>query len=311
MTRASGMTRGKVFSGASATVDHRHIERRPSTDARCQWPMGHQLQRRDLQLRGAASATRSGGRSFRGRTDTEVLLQALAAWGTDGLARLDGMFAFAAFDRTPGDLSWLAILSAKSRSTTSSCRADGLAFASELQALEKVPGIDFSVSTDAIAELLMFQYIGAPRTIYRQVRKLPPGHWLIACPGQALQIGRYFDFRPDAKGFDNRPFDELADELEDILVRSLRRRLIADVPLGAFLSGGTDSSTACALIRRRLGVPLKTLYHRLRGRVGKRARNSAIIRSPSGDRASRADRRTPGRRIPVRHWRASRRAKRR
>jgi asparagine synthetase B (glutamine-hydrolysing) len=80
----------------------------------------------------------------------------------------------------------------------------------------------------------------------------------VSYPGQAAKIGQYFRFRPGASGFDDRPLDELADELEDILVRSLRRRLIADVPLGAFLSGGVDSSTVCALIRRKLGVPLKT-----------------------------------------------------
>ncbi len=134
----------------------------------------------------------------------------------------------------------------------------GLAFASELQALEAVPNVGLQVSLDAVAELLMFQYIGAPRTIYSSVRKLPPGHWLIAYPGQAPKIGRYFAFRPGSTGFDHRPVEEMADELEEILVRSLRRRLVSDVPLGAFLSGGVDSSTVCALIRRRLDVPLKT-----------------------------------------------------
>ena len=198
------------------------------------------------------------GITFRGRTDTEVLLQALALWGVDALARLDGMFALAAFDRQSGQLILARDAFGEKPLYYAELAGGGLAFASELQALEAVPGIGLRIDLDSVAELLMFQYIGAPRTIYSSISKLPPAHWLIAYPGQAPKIGRYFEFRPGSTGFDHRPLEELADELEDILVRSLRRRLVSDVPLGAFLSGGVDSSTVCALIRRRLGVPLKT-----------------------------------------------------
>ncbi len=198
------------------------------------------------------------GIAFRGRTDTEVLLQALALWGVDALARLDGMFALAAFDRESGQLILARDAFGEKPLYYAELAGGGLAFASELQALEAVPNVGLQVSLDAVAELLMFQYIGAPRTIYSSIRKLPPGHWLIAYPGQAPKIGRYFAFRPGSTGFDYRATEEIADELEEILVRSLRRRLVSDVPLGAFLSGGVDSSTVCALIRRRLGVPLKT-----------------------------------------------------
>jgi asparagine synthase (glutamine-hydrolysing) len=204
--------------------------------------------------------TRLEGRgvTFRGRTDTEVLLQAIALWGTDALIRLDGMFAFAAFDRQSGQLILARDAFGEKPLYYAELPDHGLVFASELQALEAVPGVDLEASVDAMAELLMFQYIGAPRTIYRQIRKLPPGHWLVSYPGQGCKVGRYFGFMPGAHGFDDRPLAQLTDDLEDILVRSLRRRLIADVPLGAFLSGGVDSSTVCALISRRLNVPLKT-----------------------------------------------------
>ena len=200
----------------------------------------------------------SCGVTFRGRTDTEVLLHALAIWGVDALPRLDGMFALAAFDRASGQLILARDAFGEKPLYYSELPDDGLAFASELQALEAVPGVGADINLDSVAELLMFQYIGAPRTIYTNVNKLPPGHWMIAYPGQAPKIGRYFAFRPGTTGFDHRPVEELTDELEDILVRSLRRRLISDVPLGAFLSGGVDSATVCALIRRRLNVPLKT-----------------------------------------------------
>ncbi|HVG03587.1 MAG TPA: asparagine synthase (glutamine-hydrolyzing), partial [Burkholderiaceae bacterium] len=176
----------------------------------------------------------------------------------DALARLDGMFALAAFDRESGQLILARDPFGEKPLYYADLPGGGFAFASELQALEAVPGINLEVSIDSIAELLMFQYVGAPRTIYSGISKLQAGHWLTMYPSQAPRTGRYFYFRPGSTGFDHRPIDQLADELEDILVRSLRRRLISDVPLGAFLSGGVDSSTICALIRRRLGVPLQT-----------------------------------------------------
>lgn len=198
------------------------------------------------------------GLAFQGRTDTEVLLNAIALWGVDALPKLDGMFAFAAFNKESGELILARDPFGEKPLYYMELQGGGLAFASELQALQHVPGFDPEISLDAMAEVLMFQYIGAPRTIYSKVKKLPPGCWLSARPGEPSKIGRYFEFQPGLGGFDERPIAELADELEDILARSLRRRLISDVPLGAFLSGGVDSSTVCALVRRKLGLPLKT-----------------------------------------------------
>lgn len=195
---------------------------------------------------------------LRGRTDTEVLLECIAQWGVEALPKLDGMFAFAAFDTLSGEMILARDAFGEKPLYYVELPGGGLAFASELQALEKLPNIDAEVSLDAMAEVLMFQYIGAPRTIYRSVKKLPPGHWMRLVAGQPPKIGRFFEFRPGATGFDSRPMAALADELEDILLRSIRRRLISDVPLGAFLSGGVDSSTVCALICKKLGLPLKT-----------------------------------------------------
>lgn len=205
--------------------------------------------RRDLQAKSVV---------LRGRTDTEVLLESIALWGVAALPKLDGMYAFAAFDVLTGELLLARDPFGEKPLYYMELAAGGLAFASELQAFEKVPGFDAAISADALAEVLMFQYIGAPRSIYESVKKLPPGHWMRLVPGRAPEIKRYFTFEPGAKGFTNRPMAQLADELEEILVRSLERRLVADVPLGAFLSGGVDSSTVCALARRKLDVPLKT-----------------------------------------------------
>jgi asparagine synthase (glutamine-hydrolysing) len=195
---------------------------------------------------------------LKGRTDTEILLGALAAWGTDALHRFDGMFAFAAFDRQTGTLLLARDPFGEKPLYTMDLPGGGIAFASELQALEKVPGFDGRVSMDSVAELLSFQYIGAPRSIYESVQKLPPGHWMRVHPDGRRESGRYFAFRPGEGGFDTRDQGELVDALEALLVESTRRRLIADVPLGAFLSGGVDSSTVCALVRRKLNLPLKT-----------------------------------------------------
>jgi asparagine synthase (glutamine-hydrolysing) len=200
----------------------------------------------------------SHGAVIRGRTDTEVLLAAIELWGTEALQRLDGMFAFAAFDRHSGELVLARDPFGEKPLYYLELPGGGLAFASELQALEEIPGFDRDVCPEALAETLMFQYIGAPRTIYRQVRKIPPGHWLRVKPGAKPHIDRYFSFRPGERGFTSAPIEELADELEDLLTKSIERRMIADVPLGAFLSGGVDSSTTCALIRKKLARPLMT-----------------------------------------------------
>jgi len=199
---------------------------------------------------------RAGGR-VRGRTDTEVLLQALALWGVGALEKLDGMFAFAAYDTLSGDLILARDAFGEKPIYLMDLGDGGVAFASELQALESLPGFDSTVDLDAMAELLCFQYVGAPRSIYRKVKKLGPGEWLRLRASGERSSGRFFAFEPSENVFD-RLLPDLADELEDILIRSIRRRLIADVPLGAFLSGGVDSSTVCALLRRKLGVSIST-----------------------------------------------------
>ncbi|WCS26434.1 asparagine synthase (glutamine-hydrolyzing) [Methylobacterium sp. NMS14P] len=198
------------------------------------------------------------GITIRGKTDTEVLLEAVAHEGPSVLSRLDGMFAFAVFDRRDGSLLLARDAFGEKPLYITTLRSRAVAFASELQALERCEGFDARVDVSAMAEVLSFQYIGAPRCIYRSVRKLLPGHWMRIHADGRIETERFFSFRPGRDGYSDRPLADLADELEEILVRSIDRRMIADVPLGAFLSGGVDSSTVCALIRRRLDRPLKT-----------------------------------------------------
>ena len=200
----------------------------------------------------------AAGIRIRGRTDTEILLEALALWGTSALERLDGMFAFAVFDTLSGELLLARDPFGEKPLYYTQLSNGAVGFASELQALERMPSFDSRIGVEAVAEMLAFQYVGAPRSIYTSVKKLAPGHWLRITKNGSIYTERYFQFRPGLSGFSERPMADLTDELEDILLRSMRRRMVADVPLGAFLSGGVDSSTVCALVRKRLRLPLKT-----------------------------------------------------
>ena len=130
------------------------------------------------------------GINCRGRSDTEVLVEALAQWGPEAIAKEDGMFAFAAFNQETGELFMARDPFGEKPLYYAELKAEGIAFASELQALEHVPGCDLEVSIDSVSELLAFQYIGAPRTIYRSIRKLAPGHWLRASAGKPPEIVR-------------------------------------------------------------------------------------------------------------------------
>ena len=203
-------------------------------------------------------ALEAAGVRLRGRTDTEVLIESVATWGTEAFTRFDGMFAFGAFDTVSGELMLARDPFGEKPLYYTELPGGDFAFASELQALERLPGFDASIDIDTVAEVLSFQYVGAPRSIYGKVKKLPPAHWLRRSADGKITTGRYFEFRPGLSGFSDRPMSDLADELEEVLTRSIRRRLIADVPLGAFLSGGVDSSTVCALVRRKLNLPIQT-----------------------------------------------------
>ncbi len=203
------------------------------------------------ELRGAIRAP------LKTRTDTEVLLEGLAQDGADLLPRLDGMYAFGLFDTTEGRL--LLARDPFGEKPLYTFRDDhGFAFASELHALQAVPGFDAKIGVEAIGEYLALQYLDAPRTLYAGSRKVLPGHWLAIDATGAETSGRHFAYRPGEVDATRRSLDDLTDELEELLTRSIERRLVADVPLGAFLSGGIDSSTTVALIRRRLNLPIRT-----------------------------------------------------
>ncbi|MCZ8146272.1 MAG: asparagine synthase (glutamine-hydrolyzing) [Roseomonas sp.] len=206
------------------------------------------------ELRAELSAA---GEAFRTRTDTEVLLKLLEREGAAALDRLDGMYAFALHDEATGEMLLARDIFGEKPlyyMDTSDC----FAFASELSALTLLPGFDARIDGLTIARFLAFQYVPAPETIYRAVRKLPPGSWLARSATGEIRIERHWRFRTGAVAASERPMEDLADELEAILQRAVRSRLVSDVPSGAFLSGGVDSSVVVALSARMAGEPIKT-----------------------------------------------------
>ena len=213
---------------------------------------------------------------FHSRSDTEVLLTGLRRWNTDLLNKLDAMFAFGYYDSAKRELIIARdILGEKPLYYVDTDHY--FAFASELHALQDLPGFDPVIDRETIATYLMLQYVPAPQTIYANACKLPPGCYLRLCEGQPPEVCGYFRFHTAEVRGSGRSLDDLADELEEILVASLRRRLISDVPLGAFLSGGVDSSTIAALVRKRLGLPLNTFSIGFAGDAGSEHFDAAEI----------------------------------
>lgn len=202
------------------------------------------------------------GARFKGHSDTEVLSEGLAHWGlASTVERLNGMFAFAAWDRSNCRLALARDrLGIKPLYWLSTGRL--VLFASELKALRRHSGWTPEVNRDAVAAFLRHNYIPAPHTIYRNVRKLEPGHILVAEMDGTIVDDCYWSARDmAARTTRNRPAlspSEAVDQLEALLTDGVRRQMVADVPLGAFLSGGIDSSVVTALMQAAGQGPVRT-----------------------------------------------------
>jgi asparagine synthase (glutamine-hydrolysing) len=199
------------------------------------------------------------GKRFRGRSDTEVLVEALAAWGVPAtLERAIGMFAFAAWDRRDRKLVLARDRLGKKPLYWSSA-GELVTFGSELKALLAGPAAPREVDRDALAAFLRWRFVPSPQCIYRGVRKLPAGHWLEIDARGAARLTAYWDPVRLAGGeAEERPDAEVVDELDLLLQDAVRCRMIADVPIGAFLSGGVDSSLITALMQAQSAQPIRT-----------------------------------------------------
>src|SRR5712691_10148520 len=189
----------------------------------------------------------AGGRSMRSDSDTEVLLEACALWGVEAaIERAIGMFAFALWDRTTRTLV-LARDRLGIKPLYYAVTPQRVLFASQLKAFRAAPGWKPTIDDDAVVGYLRHAYIPQPHTIYREARKLAPGHILMLRQGLAPVPKCFWDLRGIAVAGQRRndpapDANEAADRLDELLRDSVRLRMIADVPLGAFLSGGIDSS---------------------------------------------------------------------
>jgi asparagine synthase (glutamine-hydrolysing) len=204
--------------------------------------------RHDLERRGVRFASSS---------DTEVLLYGYREWGEQIVDRLVGMFAFAIWDAAK-DRLYLARDRAGEKPLYYAQGSWGFAFASEVGALTEMPGVGDAIDPDALSLYLQYQYVPAPYSIYSAIRKLPPGH-AMRVEGTRVSVWRYWDPVPMALG----PRlaiseDDAIGELESLLRTAVRGQMIADVPLGAFLSGGIDSTAVVSLMVELSTVPVRT-----------------------------------------------------
>ena len=197
------------------------------------------------------------GHRFRTATDTEVILEAYRAWGTECLDHLDGMFAFALYDTRRQHL-FLARDRAGEKPVYYRHTDRALAFASELKALMADPTLHREMEPSAIDHFLAYGYIPGDLCILRGLKKLPAAHALVyRLDTGETKIWPYWRLpEPATDGI--RSDEELAEELESLLRQSVRRRLIADVPIGILLSGGIDSSLVTALAAQVSDTPVRT-----------------------------------------------------
>lgn len=184
------------------------------------------------------------GCEFRTRSDTEVILHGWLVWGTACLERFDGMFAFALWDAQERTLFCARDRFGK-KPFCYTLQNNYFAFASELTALASLPLLKLSVAPHTLMRYLAYEYVPTPESMYSQVRRLPPAHYLLLKNGK-LQIERYWDMPTPCPAQASE--EELAAELRRLLTQAVRRRMVSDVPLGVFLSGGIDSSIVAGLM---------------------------------------------------------------
>ena len=189
--------------------------------------------------------------SFKSRTDTEVILHLYEEKGEDCFFPLNGMFALAIWDQARGRLV-LARDRIGKKPLYYSLFPDELVFASELKALLFHPRVRKEINPAALSQYLAFEYIPAPQAIFQGVNKLPPGYFLtFSAGGQKVVTQPYWDisFGPNQVQ-ESLEMEEVEARIRDLLLKSVEKRLVSDVPLGVFLSGGIDSSAVVAMMSR-------------------------------------------------------------
>src|SRR5436190_514451 len=195
------------------------------------------------------------GHQFYTNSDTEAIVHLYERYGTDCVQHLRGMFAFAIWDEVEKTLFVARDRVGKKPLLYSHQKNGDLIFGSEFQALLQHPSVSREVDLDAIDSYLSYLCIPAPQTAFKDIRKLEPGHWLCWKNGQ-IETRRYW--QPDFSKKINITESEAIEETTRIIRESTRLRMIAEVPLGAFLSGGVDSCIVVGLMAQESSRPVKT-----------------------------------------------------
>jgi len=227
---------------------------------------------------------KSHGYKFKSNSDTEVVVKAFDKWGHDAVGRFRGMFAFAIWDRNAEKL-----ILYRDRAGVKPLywyyKNNLFMFASELKSFHKHPKFRKELDMEGLSLYLKHGYITAPHTIFKDTYKLEPGHYLEIGKNRRIKKYRYWEIKTHyTRGAKNKdkwlkmPEERLAEELEEILTDSFSLRMVADVPVGMFLSGGVDSSLVTALLQKKNSKPLKTFtigFHDERYNEAKWARKVA------------------------------------
>lgn len=194
------------------------------------------------------------GHRFRTRSDTEVIVHAWEEWGERAVERFRGMFAFAVWDERKQTL-WVARDRVGKKPFYYLVDQNRFIFGSELKAVLEAPGVSRELDPEALSDYLSLLYVPNPKSIFRSIRKLPPAHYAVVT-GDRFEVRPYWDlsFEPQH----GLPEERLMDELLGVLDESTRIRLMSEVPLGAFLSGGVDSSAVVAFMARASETPVLT-----------------------------------------------------
>ncbi len=201
----------------------------------------------------------SKGHAFRSHTDTEVIVHLYEQEGADCVKRLNGMFAFAICDLRSGSPTLFIARDHFGIKPFYYCqRGSRLAFASEIKALLEVDGIDATIDLQALDQYMTFLWVPDPNTMFEGIFKLPAGHYATFRNGE-LRITQYWDLSfPPADHEFHSPESELAEEVRERFRQSVERQMVSDVPLGAFLSAGLDSSSIVAMLANKARAPLRT-----------------------------------------------------
>ena len=195
----------------------------------------HQELRKDLETK---------GHRFRSHSDSEVVLHLYEEDGAKCLNKLNGMFAFALWDSK--DQSLLLARDRMGKKPLHYCLTEReLIFASEIKSLLQHPAVDRDLDLRSLGKYLSYEYVPAPDSIFRSIKKLEPGHFLVYAGGKS-RIASYWDIPIRDDATTQRSENDCADELKELLDRAVRRRLVADVPVGLFVSGGLDSGIVAA-----------------------------------------------------------------